>query len=175
MKLIIATLLAFSMSYAGNFTLTSNDLSGQLTKKQEFSGFGCSGKNISPDLSWSDAPKERKSFAIIMYDKDAPTGSGWWHWTMFNIPSTTKSIASNASNSKLLPKGTVEGTNDYGFVGFGGACPPKGHGNHTYVITIHALDIDSLDINEKTNQAIVGYKINAHTIKKSSIISYYER
>lgn len=175
MKLIIAMLLAFSISYAGNFTLISNDLTGQLTKKQEFNDFGCSGKNISPDLSWSDAPKETKSFAIIMYDKDAPTGSGWWHWSVFNIPATTTSIASNASNSKLLPKGTMEGTNDYGLVGFGGACPPKGHGNHTYVITIHALDVADLGINEKTNQAVVGYKINSHTIQKSSIISYYER
>jgi len=175
MKYLLTLLLAFSIANAGNFTLTSEDLSGQLTIKQEFDGFGCSGKNISPDLKWSDVPKGTKSFAIIMYDKDAPTGSGWWHWMAFNIPASTTSISSNASGLKQLPKGTLEATNDYGSVGFGGACPPEGHGDHTYVITIHALDVAKLDINAKTNQAVVGYMINAHTIKKSSIISYYKR
>lgn len=175
MKFLITTLFILSASHAGNFTLSSNDLNGQLTKKQEFTGFGCSGENISPDLSWSDAPSDTKSFAITMYDPDAPTGSGWWHWAAFNIPSSATRIASNASKLKLLPKGAVEGTNDYGLVGFGGACPPKSHGDHRYIITIHALNVEKLDINEQTNQAIVGYKINAHTIKKSSIISYYAR
>lgn len=175
MKSILSLLLALSISYAGNFTLTSDDLNGQLTKKQEFDGFGCSGKNISPDLQWSDVPKGTKSFAILMYDKDAPTGSGWWHWMAFNIPASTTNISSNASKLKLLPKGTLEGTNDYGAVGFGGACPPEGHGDHTYVITVHALDVAKLDIDAKTNQAVVGYMINAHTIAKSSIISYYRR
>ena len=175
MRTLLLTLLTFSLTYAGNFTLTSNDISGQLTKNQEFDGFGCSGKNISPELTWSDAPKGTKSFAIIMYDKDAPTGSGWWHWLTFNIPASTTHIASNASKLKLLPKGSLEGTNDYGAIGYGGACPPKGHGDHTYLITIHALDVAQLDINEKTNQAVVGYMVNAHTIQKSSIVSYYKR
>ena len=175
MKILLSTLLTFSLSYAGNFTLTSNDLNGQLSKTQEFDGFGCSGKNISPDLKWSDAPIGTKSFAILMYDKDAPTGSGWWHWMAFNIPKSATGITSNASKLNLLPKGTIEGTNDYGTVGFGGACPPEGHGDHTYVITVHALDVEKLDVNAKTNQAVVGYMINAHTIKKSSVISYYSR
>ncbi len=175
MKILLSTLLAFSLSYGANFTLTSNDIGGQLTTKQEFDGFGCTGKNISPDLKWSDAPQGTKSFAIIMYDKDAPTGSGWWHWSAFNISASARNITSDASKLKLLPKGTIEGTNDYGTVGYGGACPPRGHGDHTYVITIHALDVEKLDINETTNQAIVGYMINSHTIQKSSIISYYRR
>ena len=175
MKLLLAALLAFSITYAENFTLKSNDLSGQLTKKQEFNGFGCSGENVSPDLEWSDAPKGTKSFAILMYDKDAPTGSGWWHWIAFNIPASATAISSNASKLNLLPKGTVEGTNDYGEIGFGGACPPEGHGDHSYVVTIHALDVSELDIDALTNQAVVGYMINAHTIAKSSLISYYRR
>ena len=175
MKYLIILMLTLGIAYGENFTLTSDDLKGQLTKKQEFKGFGCSGENISPALNWSNAPKETKSFAIIMYDPDAPTGSGWWHWSAFNIAASTTSLASNASGLKLLPKGSAEGTNDYGSVGFGGACPPKGDGDHRYVLTIHALDVEHLDINEKTNQAVVGYMINAHSIKKSSIISYYER
>ncbi|MDQ7067530.1 MAG: YbhB/YbcL family Raf kinase inhibitor-like protein [Sulfurimonas sp.] len=94
---------------------------------------------------------------------------------IFNIPASTTTIATNASQTKLLPKGAVEGTNDYGEVGFGGACPPKGDGFHTYVITVYALDVEKLDIDESTNQAVVGYMINAHTIEKSSIVSYYKR
>ncbi|WP_415397062.1 YbhB/YbcL family Raf kinase inhibitor-like protein [Sulfurimonas sp. CS5] len=175
MRIIILMLFIYSISNAGNFTLMSDDITGQFTIKQEYQGFGCSGENKSPALKWSDAPKNTKSFAITMYDPDAPTGSGWWHWLAFNIPKTTTSIASNASDLKLLPKGTVEGTNDYGSIGFGGACPPKGDGDHRYIITVYALDVDSLKIDETTNQAVAGYMINAHTIKKSSIISYYAR
>ena len=175
MKTFLSLLLLATLSYSANFTLQSPDLAGQLTSSQEFDGFGCSGKNISPQLIWRDAPKGTKSFAVTMYDKDAPTGSGWWHWTLFNIPSSATSIAPNASRTALLPKGSVEGTNDYGLVGFGGACPPKGHGFHTYVTTVYALDVDTLDIDKNTNQAVVGYMINAHTIKKSSVVSYYKR
>lgn len=175
MKILMSMLLLASITYAGNFTLSSDELGGQLTKKQEFDGFGCSGENISPALQWSDAPKGTKSFAILMYDPDAPTGSGWWHWSIFNIPASATTLASNASKLKLLPKGSVEGVNDYGNVGFGGACPPEGDGAHRYVITLHALDVAHLDINEKTNQAVVGFMINSHTIQKTSLISYYER
>jgi len=175
MKAFLTLLLLTTLSFGANFTLSSSDLSGQLTKTQEFNGFGCSGKNVSPKLTWKDAPKGTKSFAITMYDPDAPTGSGWWHWSVFNIPASTTEIATNATRSNLLPRGSIEGTNDYGIVGFGGACPPKGDGFHTYVITVYALDIKKLDIDEKTNQAIVGYMINAHTIEKSSLVSYYKR
>lgn len=175
MRIIILMLFIYSISNAGNFTLMSDDIKGQFTIKQEYQGFGCSGENKSPALKWRDAPKNTKSFALTMYDSDAPTGSGWWHWLAFNIPKTTTSIANNASYLKLLPKGTIEGTNDYGSIGFGGACPPKGDGDHRYIITVYALDVDSLKVDENTNQAVVGYMINAHTIKKSSIISYYAR
>jgi len=175
MKILFNILIIATLSYGANFTLLSPDLAGQLTKTQEFDGFGCSGKNISPELSWKDAPNNTKSFAVTMYDSDAPTGSGWWHWTLFNIPATTTNIATNATRSKILPKGATEGTNDYGIVGFGGACPPKGDGFHTYITTVYALDVDKLEIDASTNQAVVGYMINAHTIEKSSIVSYYKR
>jgi len=175
MKTLFLSLLVVTLSYGANFTLSSKDLGGQLLSTQEFDGFGCSGKNISPELSWKDAPKGTKSFAITMYDKDAPTGSGWWHWSLFNIPASVSQIPTNASRSQLLPKGAVEGTNDYGTVGFGGACPPKGHGFHTYVFTVYALDVDKLNIDKNTNQAVVGYMINSHTIEKSSLVSYYKR
>lgn len=175
MKILFSLLTAVALSFGANFTLLSPDLAGQLTKTQEFNGFGCSGKNISPELSWKDAPEGTKSFAITMYDKDAPTGSGWWHWTLFNVPASASKIVTNASKTELLPKGSVEGTNDYGEVGFGGACPPIGNGFHTYVITVYALDVEKLDLDKDTNQAVVGYMINSHTIEKSSIVSYYKR
>jgi len=175
MKLLFSVMLICNISFAGNFTLTSDDVGGQFSVKQEFNGFGCSGKNISPSLAWKDAPKGTKSFAITMYDPDAPTGSGWWHWLVFNIPKTATSIANNASALKALPKGSVESVTNYGVSGFGGACPPKGDEAHRYIITLYALDVDNLDLDSSVNPAIVGYNLNAHAIQKSSIISYYGR
>ena len=160
---------------ADGFTLKSSDLGGQLTKVQEFNGFGCNGQNISPSLTWENAPKGTKSFAITVYDPDAPTGSGWWHWQVVNIPVDTTTIVTNASAKNALPKGALEIINDYGTVGFGGACPPKGDKAHQYIVTVHALDVDKLSVEAGTNAPIVGYQINAHTIAKASLISYYGR
>ena len=160
---------------AEGLTLKSSDLGGQLTKAQEFSAFGCNGQNISPELHWSHAPKGTKSFAITIYDPDAPTGSGWWHWQVVNIPATVTSISTDASAKHALPKGAVEITNDYGTVGFGGACPPVGDKPHTYIVTVHALDVETLPVEVGTNAPIVGYQINAHTIEKASLVSYYGR
>lgn len=161
---------------AGEFTLHSNDLSGQLTKTQEFSGFGCDGKNISPELHWSDAPKGTKSFALSVYDPDAPTGSGWWHWIVFNIPASTVSLPSGFGDTaqKHLIQATQSIT-DYGKAGFGGACPPKGDRPHRYMFTVHALNVAHIDLDEKASPALVGYMINAHSIAKATIVSYYGR
>lgn len=93
-KVLLSLGLCASFLLGNNFTLTSSDLKGQLTKKQEFNGFGCSGENISPQLSWENAPKGTKSFAITVYDPDAPTGSGWWHWVVFDIPSNKTTLTS---------------------------------------------------------------------------------
>lgn len=175
MKWIFFFLFMFTIVHAGTFTLTSDEIGGQLTKKQEFDGFGCSGENVSPALSWSNVPEGTKSFAITMYDPDAPTGSGWWHWIVFNIPSSVISIPSNASKTGTLPKGSIEAVTSYGTHGFGGACPPKGHKAHRYVFTVYALDVEKLDLGADAGREIVGFNINAHTIQKSSIISYYGR
>ncbi|WP_323659318.1 YbhB/YbcL family Raf kinase inhibitor-like protein [Aliarcobacter butzleri] len=153
--------------------MTSSDLKGQLTKKQEFNGFGCSGENISPQLSWENAPKGTKSFAITVYDPDAPTGSGWWHWVVFDIPSNKTTLASGFGNSDL--KEAIQSMTDYGKTGFGGACPPVGDKAHRYIFTVHALDIETLGLDKNTNAATIGYYINSHTIAKASIISYYNR
>lgn len=172
-KIALTFSLMASVLFADNFTLKSDTLKGQLTKKQEFIGFGCSGENISPQLSWSDAPKETKSFALTVYDPDAPTGSGWWHWVVFNIPKNVTMLEEGFGNKPS--KDMIQSITDYGINGFGGACPPLGDKAHQYIFTIHALDVDKLDLNEKTNAATVGYYINQHTIAKSTLVSYYGR
>lgn len=174
--LLISCIALFSNTlYAEGFTLTSKDLQGQITKDQVFNGFGCVGKNISPQLSWKNVPKGTKSFAITMYDPDAPTGSGWWHWVVFDIADSTHEVLSNASKLNKLPKGSIQGKSDYGLNEFGGACPPRGDGFHTYITTVYALDVKTLGLNKETSSAIVGYKLNMHTIEKSSIVTYYKR
>ncbi|ABV67312.1 YbhB/YbcL family Raf kinase inhibitor-like protein [Aliarcobacter butzleri] len=172
-KTILGLICCVSFLLANNFTLTSSDLKGQLTKKQEFNGFGCSGENISPQLSWENAPKGTKSFAITVYDLDAPTGSGWWHWVVFDIPSNKTTLASGFGNSDS--KEAIQSITDYGKTGFGGACPPVGDKAHRYIFTVHALDIETLGLDKNTNAATVGYYINSHSIAKASIISYYNR
>ncbi|KLD97951.1 YbhB/YbcL family Raf kinase inhibitor-like protein [Aliarcobacter butzleri] len=172
-KTILGLICCVSFLLANNFTLTSSDLKGQLTKKQEFNGFGCSGENISPQLSWENAPKGTKSFAITVYDPDAPTGSGWWHWVVFDIPSNKTTLASGFGNSDS--KEVIQSITDYGKTGFGGACPPVGDKAHRYIFTVHALNIETLGLDKNTNAATVGYYINSHSIAKASIISYYNR
>jgi len=176
-SLVLMSLLAVSSAWAEGFTLSSKTVSGQLGINQVYSGFGCSGKNISPELSWSGAPSGAKSYALTVYDPDAPTGSGWWHWLIFNIDSKTLSLKTGAGNikNKIAPKGSVQSLTDYGTSGFGGACPPVGHGSHQYIFTVHALDTEKIDLDEKANSALVGYMINSHTIAKSSLVAYYGR
>ncbi|GGD45831.1 kinase inhibitor Raf [Malaciobacter pacificus] len=174
MKKILCTLgLTASFLFANNFTLTSSDLKGQLTNTQVFNGFGCEGENISPQLSWSDAPKGTKSFALTVYDPDAPTGSGWWHWIVFDIPKSKTTLETGFGNKEQ--KDVVQSMTDFGKTGFGGACPPVGDKPHRYIFTIHALDVEKLGLDEKADSALVGYYLNAHTIGKSSLISYYGR
>lgn len=176
---IIIALLAFSSSLFGQntFTLKSNTLGGETTTLEEFNGFGCSGENQSPQLSWSNAPEGTKSFAITMYDPDAPTGSGWWHWVVFDIPANVHELVPNAGNleANLAPADAIQSLTNYGVSGYGGACPPEGHGLHQYVITVHALKTDKLGLDAATNPAIVGYYLWNNTLAKASIVSYYQR
>ncbi|WP_108868338.1 YbhB/YbcL family Raf kinase inhibitor-like protein [Aquimarina aquimarini] len=177
MILRILILISTSAFAQNTFTLTSKDLGGQAIKSQEFNGFGCTGKNESPQLSWTNAPEGTKSFAITMYDPDAPTGSGWWHWLVFDIPSNINQLVSNAGNIdvKLAPKGAIQSSTDYGKKGYGGPCPPEGHGLHQYIITVYALKTDKLGLDQDTNPAVVGYYLHNNTIEKASIIAYYQR
>jgi Raf kinase inhibitor-like YbhB/YbcL family protein len=162
---------------AQTFTLLSTELSGQAEENQVFNGFGCTGSNISPQLYWVSPPAGTKSFALTLFDPDAPTGSGWWHWLIFNIPHTCNELVSDAGNpeSNKAPEGCIQSINDYSAFGYGGPCPPPGHGIHQYIFTLHALDIEKLVLSEKANPALVGFNINAHTIQKTSLVMYHKR
>lgn len=175
--IILAFLITPWAAIAQEFTLTSSGLQGQLTIKQVFAGFGCTGENISPQLAWENAPEGTKSYAVTVYDPDAPTGSGWWHWLVFNIPSSVKMLKANAGNleSGLAPKGSVQSVTSFGQQGFGGACPPEGDKAHAYIFTVYALDVEKIDLEPNAPPAMVGYYLNGHTIQKASIISYYKR
>lgn len=175
---ILALTLALPVQ-ADSLSLTSQDIAqGKfMSKAQEFNGFGCDGEDIAPQLKWSGAPQGTKSFAITVYDPDAPTGSGWWHWQIINIPSHVNKLAQNSGNGGQhpLPDGSLEVTNDYSFEGFGGACPPKGHGTHRYQFTVHALKVEKLPLPETYSSALVGYLINANSLASSTIEALYKR
>ncbi len=164
---------------AAGFTLASPTIKpgSLLTEAQVFKGFGCEGKNLSPALKWSGAPKDSKSFALTVYDPDAPTGSGWWHWVVFNIPAGTTELAegAGAADGKSLPAGAVQGRTDFGAPGFGGACPPKGDKPHRYVFTVHALKTDKIDVPADASAALVGFMINANRIGKAGFEARYGR
>ncbi len=159
------------------FTLKSADIGGQATNTQVFNGNGCTGDNISPQLSWENAPAGTKSFAVTLHDSDAPTGSGWWHWVVFNIPSTLQELKTGAGNpeQKLLPNGAVQSLTDYGQYGYGGPCPPEGHGFHQYMFTVYALKTERLDLDKNTPPALVSFNIWANTLEKASLVMYYQR
>jgi len=177
-KTLIASLVLtgsmVSIANAQDFRLSSTSVSegAQLSKSQVFEGFGCTGGNTSPQLSWSTAPKGTKSFAITAYDPDAPTNSGWWHWNAVNIPASVHSIELGASGKGTMPKGTVETANDYGTLGFGGACPPAGQ-VHRYVFTVYALSTEKMDIPKNASNALVSYMTHANTIESAKITAVY--
>ena len=172
-KILLGLSLAATFLLADNFTLKSSDLKGQLTNKQVFSGFGCSGENVSPQLSWENAPKGTKSFAVTVYDPDAPTGSGWWHWVVFDISKNKFTLPAGFGNTES--KDAIQSITDYGKSGFGGACPPVGDKAHRYIFTVHALDVETLGLDKNANAALVGFYLNSHSLAKASIISYYGR
>lgn len=129
--------------------------------------------NRSPQLSWTGAPEGTKSFAVTCYDPDAPTGSGFWHWTVANIPADVAELAEGAS-PKGLPSGAVEGRTDFGEPGYGGAAPPAGHGPHRYIFTVFAVDTERLEVAPENSGAVFGFNLHFHTLAKASITGVYE-
>ncbi|OQX35705.1 MAG: kinase inhibitor [Oceanospirillales bacterium LUC14_002_19_P2] len=161
-----------------NFQLNSQDISPlrMMANKQEYNSFGCNGSNVSPAISWTGAPPGTKSFALMVYDPNAPTGSGFWQWQMINIPASETSLKEGAGdvNRKVAPKGAVQMRNDYGFYGYGGPCPPQGS-VHLYEFVLHALDVDKVSVPKDASGALTGYVVNAHTIDTATITAPFAR
>jgi len=163
----------------GKFTLTSPTLKegGMIGTDQVFNGFGCSGRNISPALGWSGAPAGTKSFVLTVFDPDAPTGSGWWHWTVANIPASAKSLPAGAGSTAPagLPAGAVQGRTDFGKPGWGGPCPPAGDKPHHYVFTLWALKVDKVDVTAESSGAMVGFNASANSLGKATLTALFGR
>src|SRR3954451_4415812 len=136
-------------------------------------GFGCAGKNISPQLSWSGAPDGTKSFAVTCFDPDAPTGSGFWHWVVCNIPPDVRSLDAGASPDKM-PKGALEIRNDYSQRAWGGPCPPEGD-DHRYIFTVFAVGQESLQAGADTSAAVIGFQLHFNTLAKAALTARYKR
>ena len=159
-----------------SFDLRSDDIAdGQPLNKAQASGlFGAGGEDISPHLAWSGAPDGTQSYAVTVYDPDAPTASGFWHWAVFNLPADVTELASGASSTGL-PGGAVQLKNDGGVAGFIGAAPPPGHGVHHYWTVVHAVDVPSLDIPAEGSCAFLGFNLFSHTLARAILVPTYEQ
>ena len=161
------------------FTLRSPDFAEQDTLPREFvhHAMGAGGQNVSPELAWSEPPAGTKSFALTMYDPDAPTGSGWWHWVVYDIPANATSLprGAGAAGGASLPKGAKQGRTDFGSKEYGGAAPPPGHGPHRYIFTLYALNVDKLDVPEDASAAYVGFMIHFAKVGEAKLTAKYER
>jgi hypothetical protein len=139
-------------------------------------GFGCAGGNVSPQLSWSGAPEGTKSFALTCFDPDAPTGSGFWHWVVVNIPPNIASLEAGAGNpGGNLPAGALQVRTDFGAPGYGGPCPPEGDHPHRYIFTVFAVSMEELPVTADTAAAVVGFYLNFNTLDKASLMGLYKR
>ena len=181
LKVLISALLfcAATLAHAAGFTLASPTLKAgaTLTDAQVFKGFGCDGKNISPALTWSGAPQGTKSFALTLYDPDAPTGSGWWHWVVYNIPASATGLpeGAGAADGTALPAGAMQGRSDFGSAAFGGACPPQGDKPHRYIFTLYALKTDKIDVPADASAALIGFMVHANQLGKATLQTKYGR
>jgi len=162
---------------SAGFALASGDIrpGATIADEQVYNGFGYSGANVSPELHWSGAPGGTKSFALTVYDPDAPTGSGFWHWVVFNIPPDVSGLPKGAGDPTAgrLPKGAVQSRTDFGGPGYGGPCPPKGDRPHRYIFTLFAVDAERLDADANSSAALVGFNLHFHTLAKASFTGMF--
>lgn len=163
-----------------SFALTSTDIAdGERLAAPHTSGaFGVpGGEDRSPQLSWSGFPEGTESFAVTVFDPDAPTASGFWHWAVFGIPAsvTTLPADAGAQGGAQLPAGAVQLRNDGGFAGYIGAAPPPGHGPHRYFTVVHALDVESLEVPADASPAFLGFNLFGHTLGRATITPVFEQ
>ena len=159
------------------FTLTSQSVTdGQPLAKAQVSGImGAGGEDASPQLSWSGFPEETRSFAVTVYDPDAPTASGFWHWAVANLPATVTELPAGVGDGSLLPGDALTLVNDAGMRRYVGAAPPPGHGPHRYFIAVHALKVEKLDLPEDASPAYLGFNLFMNAIARAVIHGTYEQ
>jgi Raf kinase inhibitor-like YbhB/YbcL family protein len=174
---IIAAVLLLAPAVTHAFELRSADIGEgrSLPMAQTYSGFGCTGANLSPSLHWYAAPAGTQSFAITAYDPDAPTGSGWWHWIVYNIPAATTHLDAGAGQETLPATLGKQARNDFGSYDFGGACPPPGDKPHRYIFTVYALNTPTLDVPTDASAALIGFMLHGATLAKATLTTTYAR
>ena len=162
-----------------SFEVTSTDVAeGEKLENAQVSGiFGAGGQDISPQLSWSGFPEETRSFAVTVYDPDAPTAAGFWHWAVLNIPVTTTELATGAGDDtgSGLPAGAIQLKNDGGVRQFLGAAPPEGHIAHRYFVVVHAVDVETLDVPNDATPTVLGFNLFFHTLARAQVVPFYQR
>ena len=160
-----------------SFDLTSTDITdgAELSTPQLSGKMGAGGADQSPQLTWSGFPPETRSFAVTMYDPDAPTTSGFWHWAVANIPAPVTELPADAGSKDApqLPDGAVQLRNDGGFAGYVGAAPPAGHGPHRYFVVVHAVGSEALDVDGDASPAVLGFNLFFHTLARATLVVTY--
>lgn len=161
-----------------SFTVTSTDVTdGQELSLAQVSGiFGAGGDDTSPQLSWSGFPEATKSFAVTVYDPTAPTGAGFWHWAVADIPAAVTSLKSGVGDDDGagLPDAAQRLNNDAGLARYLGAAPPAGHGKHTYFIAVHALDVETLGLDASATPSFLGFNMSGHTLARAVMAPWWE-
>jgi Raf kinase inhibitor-like YbhB/YbcL family protein len=161
-----------------SFTLTSESITdGQSLNNAQVSGLmGAGGEDVSPQLSWSGFPEETRSFAVTVYDPDAPTASGFWHWAVANLPATVTDLPAGVGDGsqKGFPGDAVTLANDAGMHRFVGAAPPPGHGAHRYIVVVHAVKVEKLEVTEDSSPAYLGFNLFSNAIARAVITGTYE-
>jgi Raf kinase inhibitor-like YbhB/YbcL family protein len=175
-----AALTGAASASAQKFSLSSADLPAgkPVAMKHVFNGFGCTGENISPALSWKNAPAGTKGFAVMVHDPDAPTGgAGFWHWVVVNLPASATGLpqGAGAADSKTLGEGARQINTDFGTPGWGGPCPPQGNKPHRYNFTVYALKVDKLELPPNATASLTGFMVNGNALAKASITATYGR
>lgn len=155
-----------------SFTVTSDDVEDNLPLPLPQRAPSLGGLDLSPQLSWSGFPPDTRSFAVTCFDPDAPTGSGFWHWAVFNIPADVHSLPAGAGepHGALLPDGAVTLPNEYRLAQYSGAEPPEGTGIHRYYFVVHAVDVESLDIDAQSTPAVLGFNLHFHTLARGMLV-----
>ena len=162
-----------------SFTVTSSDIAdGERLSPAQVSGImEAGGQDVSPQLTWSGFPEGTKSFAVTVFDPDAPTASGFWHWAVYNLPASTTSLPSGAGDEwgSGLPEGAISLKGDGGVARYIGAAPPEGHIRHRYFVVVHAVDVDELILPRDATPAVLGFNLFFHTLGRGRIVPWFQR